>query len=630
MLYTTEIETLKKIVESEQLKSAKEHKQRLNALAARSKDGILRIAVIGEFNAGKSTFINALLRHRLLQEGALPTTASATYLRSGASRLTAVFSDGREVRSVEQASLYLKKKHNVTASDLQSVVSALTATQQIARTVKKLELSIPNQQNGPLSGGLPNNVELIDTPGFNPGASDVDNHFDVTREVVEEYADLAIILTPAHAAMSSTLLSFLENHIRAYLHRCVFVITKIDDHTETERKDLLNMVVQVLGKRFGLQAPRLFMAAARTMLPVKYLPPELETSWHTHQKNFIKIENSIWNLLSNSKEQAIKATLARYLKSITGEISTAIKEKKKQVQQYERATADNMLESVSEVTRRIASQGCSTLKNKWVTYKNAINNRKNQLYNEAHQEIRRIISAGGYLENFSTDQAPKIQKVLERKINTLKEFTNRQLKGLNDDYKIIMAGFEKEFKAHYKDLRTLMPKVGSHVSAGNVDCNFASHEANLVIQQCELSDGEGAAALGAGAVIGQIIIPIPVIGMAIGAFVGYCLGSFLKKFAGPSAEKVQADVLEKVKKEIQQTFNNAHQALQQLLARDSAQKESNLNRVADKHINEYGKAVEAVRSKGQALLKSYRSQINHMTDSLQVLNQLEINFKNTI
>ena len=179
-------------------------------------------------------------------------------------------------------------------------------------------------------------VVIIDTPGFNPGASDVDNHFDVTREVVEEYADLAIILTPAHAAMSSTLLSFLENHIRAYLHRCVFGIPKIYDHTESERRNLLDMVVQVLGKRFGLRAPRLFMAAARTMLPVKYLPPELETSWHTHQKSFIKIENSIWNLLSKSKEQAIKATLARYLKSITGEISTAIKEKKKQVQQYER------------------------------------------------------------------------------------------------------------------------------------------------------------------------------------------------------------------------------------------------------------------------------------------------------
>ena len=210
------------------------------------------------------------------------------------------------------------------------------------------------------------------------------------------------------------------------------------------------------------------------------------------------------------------------------------------------------------------------------------------------------------------------------------EYTNRQLKSLNDDYKIIMADFEKDFKAHYKDLRALMPKVGSHVSAGNVDCNFASHEANLVIQQCELADGEGAAAMGAGAVIGQIIIPIPVIGMAIGAFVGYLLGGFLKKLAGPSAEKVQADVLAKITTEIKQTFNNAHQTLQQVLTRDSAQKESNLSLLADKHINEYGKAVEAVRSKGQALLESYRSQINHMTYSLQVLNQLEINFTNTI
>jgi len=43
----------------------------------------LRLAVVGEFSSGKSTFINALLQKDLLPEGILPTTGVATYIQQG-------------------------------------------------------------------------------------------------------------------------------------------------------------------------------------------------------------------------------------------------------------------------------------------------------------------------------------------------------------------------------------------------------------------------------------------------------------------------------------------------------------------------------------------------------------------
>ena len=42
-----------------------------------------RLAVVGEFNVGKSTLINALLRRKILSEGRQPTTAAITTLRFG-------------------------------------------------------------------------------------------------------------------------------------------------------------------------------------------------------------------------------------------------------------------------------------------------------------------------------------------------------------------------------------------------------------------------------------------------------------------------------------------------------------------------------------------------------------------
>src|SRR5512136_131213 len=46
-------------------------------------DELFLLVVVGEFNAGKSAFINALLGQRLLKEGVTPTTTQIYLLRYG-------------------------------------------------------------------------------------------------------------------------------------------------------------------------------------------------------------------------------------------------------------------------------------------------------------------------------------------------------------------------------------------------------------------------------------------------------------------------------------------------------------------------------------------------------------------
>lgn len=52
-------------------------------------DDIFMLVVVGEFNSGKSTFINALLGHKVLKEGVLPTTEKICVLRHQELRTTA-------------------------------------------------------------------------------------------------------------------------------------------------------------------------------------------------------------------------------------------------------------------------------------------------------------------------------------------------------------------------------------------------------------------------------------------------------------------------------------------------------------------------------------------------------------
>src|SRR5436853_5653304 len=55
------------------------------ALAAsmRQLEELFLLVIVGEFNAGKSAFINALIGERVLQEGVTPTTAHIHVLRHG-------------------------------------------------------------------------------------------------------------------------------------------------------------------------------------------------------------------------------------------------------------------------------------------------------------------------------------------------------------------------------------------------------------------------------------------------------------------------------------------------------------------------------------------------------------------
>ena len=63
--------------------AAPDDTQRRLADLARSLDELFLLVVAGEFNAGKSTLVNALFGRRVMEEGPVPTTDKITVLRHG-------------------------------------------------------------------------------------------------------------------------------------------------------------------------------------------------------------------------------------------------------------------------------------------------------------------------------------------------------------------------------------------------------------------------------------------------------------------------------------------------------------------------------------------------------------------
>jgi small GTP-binding protein len=176
--------------------------------SVRQLDELFLLVVVGEFNAGKSAFINALLGSKVLDEGVTPTTAQIHLIRYGATTASELLGSG--IRAVTTAVDFLKDIH------------------------------------------------IVDTPGTN---AIIREHERLTTEFVPR-ADFVLFVTSADRPFTESERVFVEA-IRAWGKKVVVVVNKIDilEHPG-ELDEVLTFVgdaaAQVLGTR-----PKVFPVSAR-------------------------------------------------------------------------------------------------------------------------------------------------------------------------------------------------------------------------------------------------------------------------------------------------------------------------------------------------------------------------------
>jgi small GTP-binding protein len=165
------------------------------------------VVVLGEFNHGKSTFINALLGSALLPTGITPTTALLTHISHGARTSATAVTDAGEKKKIEAANL---------ADWL--TVEGEGAKKKSADPVHHIEITTKS----PL---LENHLTIVDTPGVN----DINEQ---RAEITYGYlprADAAIFLLDATQILTASERQFLEERIlRSTRDRLLFVVAKAD------------------------------------------------------------------------------------------------------------------------------------------------------------------------------------------------------------------------------------------------------------------------------------------------------------------------------------------------------------------------------------------------------------------
>ena len=177
-------------------------------------DELFLLVVVGEFNAGKTAFLNAMLGERLLAEGVLPTTSQIQLLRHGERRMEEI--SGEDTLLVHLPVEWLRE------------------------------------------------INLVDTPGTN---AVIQRHQEITEHFVPR-SDLVLFVTSADRPFSESERVFLER-IRQWGKKIVLVINKIDliDNPE-ERAQIVQFVGDNAERLLGVR-PQVFAVSARSALQAK-------------------------------------------------------------------------------------------------------------------------------------------------------------------------------------------------------------------------------------------------------------------------------------------------------------------------------------------------------------------------
>ncbi len=178
-------------------------------------DALFMIVVVGEFNAGKSSVVNALFGEKLMAEGPIPTTAKVTILRYGEEEME------------------------------RQLTEFLVERRYPADVLKTLA--------------------LVDTPGTN---SIVRQHQEITERFIPR-SDLVLFVTSYDRPLTETEGKFLEFIRDDWGRRLVFVLNKADlAQSEADVRTVIAHIQDGAFERVGIR-PQVFPVSAREAFDAK-------------------------------------------------------------------------------------------------------------------------------------------------------------------------------------------------------------------------------------------------------------------------------------------------------------------------------------------------------------------------
>lgn len=547
----------------------------------RQADPTVTMAVIGEFSAGKSSFINALLREELFETDAVQgTTTSSTVIGYAPKRTLRVSGTEGATSSRDFAP--------DQANELRATLSRLTAHGDEGSVGAHIELGHP-------SDFLRAGVRIADTPGT---GSLSQWHDEVTRKTLREEADGCIVLTPAVQPLSQTLRDFLRDELSDQLSTCVFVLTKIDLVRPRERQRVVEFARRVLADELGL--PR------AQVLTYCSLP---ETEAFSEEND--ATERAILGFLRERRVQLQLTSCTVLLERILGALGRDMAElAESRSREHERLLSA----TTQELSPFVEERRQITL----ASFQGRTERERQQLMDEfdrlaadeTEQAVRNLDSCTSQI---------LVRRYLSHGINVqLREGGEHILSHLTDETGALLAlrhiqdnaidereRFERDFLERYRTLATLSQELSMFVKVSfNLDGDESTHQdgnealAQLALDNSAADTGRFAGGIAGGAAAGAAIGSIvPGLGTVIGAGVGGLVGylSWNYNSSNPrQASKFRDEVRSSVREAATSYFSALRRSVMRSFGTCANHAWRALDQLMDDYLVAYGRTIEAL------------------------------------
>ena len=213
-------------------------------------DELFLLVIVGEFNAGKSACINALLHANVMEEGVIPTTTKVTVLRYG-------------------------EQEQIGPKDL-----------------VQLEMQYPAE--------FLRDISIVDTPGTNAVLRE---HERLTEDFVPR-SDLILFVTSADRPFTESERAFMER-IRTWGKKIVIVLNKVDLLSTPEALDAIMSFVRDSCKRLLGFQPEIFpISALQAQQSFSAIGHDAIDLWDSSR--FGALENYLFSTLDEKERVRLK------------------------------------------------------------------------------------------------------------------------------------------------------------------------------------------------------------------------------------------------------------------------------------------------------------------------------------
>lgn len=561
-----------------------EIQQQVDRIRQRQQDPKLYLAVVGEFSSGKSTFINALLRDELLKTSALIATATATHILYGDALTVEV-----NFQAPRSSVLHTQPdSKNITVSwlpgiqglDNRQFIHALTSQDEIAKFVTNLTITHS-------SSFLANQVVIIDTPGTN---ADKSEHGTITENVVRQEADLAVIVIPATIPLSQSLADFLGNALKPCLHRCIFVVSRMDAIKPKEQCYLLQDLRSRLVDKLGISPPILHSCSAQVMLDMLHGEENIPEHLQIWSERFTALEKIIIDRLNRERVLSIAENIVRLLSQLFGQLDNHLRSQWDQHETRQVEIKKETIPNLSEFTTEQYNICERQLRNFISTYismtVSCVDAHKESVSNKIRTELFGVTNEdalAGFLKSQSENFLKEDQDNFQRDLKLLTQ-------KLSADAIAVGKIFDQKFAEVYRRLQSIGGKLEANT---NASYSFQVNTSNVVVsaqsltQKLDSSDGTkmGLGAAG-GAMVGTILFP------GVGTLVGLAVGSWASRFFMPSLDERKQRLWEQLKPGLDSYFDTVKAQTKEAAIVYTQSLETSLKQRIDAYIQKYKAVIE--------------------------------------